>query len=66
MNNKLNELIETLRSLGYKDYVISQQKSGIIIKFPNIKEIHVSEETKLIKEFGVTIDVTDSEITIIY
>ena len=66
MGNKLNKLIENLRGLGYKDYLLSTHKGNILIKFPNIKEMTISEKTKIIKEFGVTVDVTDTEYTIVY
>jgi hypothetical protein len=66
MENKLNNLIETLRKLGYKDYVISPQKGDMLIKFPNTKELNHNDKVKLIKEFKVTVDVTDEEITVIY
>ena len=66
MKKDLNELIENLRKMGYGDYGIKNTGDNIIITFPKIKEMGYNEKLTLIRVFGVTIDSTDSEITITY
>ena len=66
MKKDLNKLIGNLRKMGYGDYGIKNTGDNLIITFPNIKELHHNDKNNLIKKFGVTIEITDSEITIIY
>ena len=65
MENTLDKLIEEFRNLGLKDYIIIPTDGKMVIKIPNGK-LNQNDETNLIREFGVTVEVTDLEITIIY
>jgi hypothetical protein len=62
---KLQKVIDKFKGLGYKDFVITQEKGNIIMKFENQKTLSEGTRIDLIRELHVQIEQTDNLLTII-
>lgn len=66
MKSKLDDLLKTLKGFGYQDYTLSQNNGDINISFERTKDMSVSEEDKLKKEFNIKTFVDDDLIVVSY
>lgn len=62
---KLQKVIDKFKNLGYRDFVIKQEKNNIIMTFENQKTLSEGIVNNIMREFHVRIEQSDNLLTII-